>query len=264
MKVSALIGLVLLVCSVAIVARAQSGPLTYPQLLTALNARLPAGMTHAKLLAKLITDVNSRKVDKQLTPDIEDILRQAGATDELIDAIRNNSPSSPYTDEAPVSRPKPATDPAETASARRLFTYLVNSAGEMVNTSEKPIQHEKHRISQFVKCDISLQATFYTSKSIETAAIESATASINIPIRNIDPANITVQYKEVYSAYGVDVRMLNEQRSIKISGVFNSKGKSERRQTTDYSFIFYIKDQENANKAAKALEQVVRECAKTP
>jgi len=71
---------------------AQNGPLTYPKILTALNATLPKGWTKERLIGKLVSDVNRFKVDKPLTADREDDLRQAGATDELIEAIRTNSP----------------------------------------------------------------------------------------------------------------------------------------------------------------------------
>jgi len=90
----------------------QTGPLTYPQILTALNAKLPAGVTRAKLMSKLVTDVKARKVDKPLTSDREDDLRQAGATDELIDAIRFNSPQNPTRIDTVVERAASKNDPA--------------------------------------------------------------------------------------------------------------------------------------------------------
>lgn len=71
---------------------AQTAPLTYPELLTALNAKLPKGMTKQKLIANLIADVRRRKLDKPLSKDIEVLLRQAGAPNGLIDEIRQNSP----------------------------------------------------------------------------------------------------------------------------------------------------------------------------
>lgn len=67
-------------------------PLTYPKVLTALDATLPKGWTKQTLIEKLIADVKRLKVDKPLTPDREDDLRQDGATDELIKVIRTNSP----------------------------------------------------------------------------------------------------------------------------------------------------------------------------
>jgi TonB family protein len=76
--------------------------LTYPELLTALNARLPNQVFKSKpeLIKWLILQIKSRKVDKPLTTDRENDLRLAGATDELIDAVRNNSPA--------LSKPSPS------------------------------------------------------------------------------------------------------------------------------------------------------------
>jgi len=94
-KKGLIVGIFLTIGLSAVHVLSQTGPLTYPQILTALNAKLPVGVTRTKLLSKLVTDVKSRKVDKPLTSDREDDLRQAGATDELIDAIRINSPLNP-------------------------------------------------------------------------------------------------------------------------------------------------------------------------
>jgi TonB family protein len=71
--------------------------LTYPQLNTALQVKLPnqSFKNKTELLNFLIQQVRTRKVDKPLTKDREDDLRQAGATDELIDAIKANSPAPP-------------------------------------------------------------------------------------------------------------------------------------------------------------------------
>jgi TonB family protein len=70
------------------------GRLTYPEISTALNAKLPnqSFQNKEQLLRFIIVQVRNRKVDKPLTQDREEDLRQAGATDELIDAIRANSP----------------------------------------------------------------------------------------------------------------------------------------------------------------------------
>jgi hypothetical protein len=70
-------------------------PLTYPELITALTSKPPAGITKGQVLAKLIADVGERGVDEPLTADREDDLRQAGATDELIQAIESNAPPTP-------------------------------------------------------------------------------------------------------------------------------------------------------------------------
>src|SRR4051794_12432790 len=82
----------LLIVAATFAAVDQTGPLTYPMIVTALNARLPKGTTKEKLIEKLISDVKTRRVDKTLTTELESDLRKAGATEELIIAIRANSP----------------------------------------------------------------------------------------------------------------------------------------------------------------------------
>ncbi len=75
---------------------AQKKPLTYSEIATALNSKLggKSGLRNKTELIKfLITQISQRKVDKSLTPDREDLLREAGATDELMEIIRQNSPS---------------------------------------------------------------------------------------------------------------------------------------------------------------------------
>ena len=75
---------------------AQTKPLTYSEITTALNSKLggKSGLkSKTELINFLITQIRQRKVDKPLTPDREDILREAGATDELVEVIRQNSPS---------------------------------------------------------------------------------------------------------------------------------------------------------------------------
>jgi TonB family protein len=79
------------------------GKLTYPELNTALRAKLPNRVfsTKTELFSWLVTQIQRRKVDKPLTPDREDDLRQAGATDELIETIRTNSPAVVIKNETP-------------------------------------------------------------------------------------------------------------------------------------------------------------------
>jgi len=71
--------------------------LTYPELNTALQVKLPnqSFKNKTELLNFLIQQIRTRKVDKPLTKDREDDLRQAGATDELVDTIKANSPAPP-------------------------------------------------------------------------------------------------------------------------------------------------------------------------
>jgi formylglycine-generating enzyme required for sulfatase activity len=127
-------GLLLLgFCSVAWLshtASAQISPLTYPQIITALNTPVPndAFKTKAQLIAFLIADVRKRKVDKPLTDDREDDLRQAGATDELIEVIRANSPASRPTP-TPVPTRTPPRTPTPTPGTRTLPKQIRNSIG---------------------------------------------------------------------------------------------------------------------------------------
>lgn len=95
---------------------AQVTPLTYPQIITALNTAIPndAFKTKAQLINFLIADIRRRKVDKPLTGDRESDLRQAGATDQLIEVIRANSPSlrpTPSPTPAPTRTPRPTPTP---------------------------------------------------------------------------------------------------------------------------------------------------------
>jgi TonB family protein len=85
---------------------AQTKPLTYPEIITALNTKLPNSVfkTKAQLLEFLTTQIKQRKVDKPLTGDFEGILRQAGATNELIEVIRQNSAAAATP--TPVPTPK--------------------------------------------------------------------------------------------------------------------------------------------------------------
>ena len=65
--------------------------LTYDALDTALKTKLPnqSFKTFPDLIKFLVLQVKNRKVDKPLTAERESALRNAGATDELIAAIRS-------------------------------------------------------------------------------------------------------------------------------------------------------------------------------
>ncbi len=71
--------------------------LTYPEINTALLSRLPnrSFKNKTELIKWIILQIRTRKIDKPLTKDREDDLRQAGTTDELIAAIKANSPALP-------------------------------------------------------------------------------------------------------------------------------------------------------------------------
>jgi len=82
-------------------------PLTYPELNTALQTRLPnqSFRNKTELITWLITQIRRRKMDKPLTRDREDDLRQAGATDELITVVRANSPQLTVPTPTPIPTP---------------------------------------------------------------------------------------------------------------------------------------------------------------
>lgn len=96
----------LFLCNSYLAARAQAR-LTYPEINTALQTKLPNQSFKNKtaLINWIIVQIKKRKVDKALTKDREEDLRQAGATDELIAAIRANSPVLAVQTPTPVPRP---------------------------------------------------------------------------------------------------------------------------------------------------------------
>ena len=77
------------------IATPQTKPLTYPEIITALSAKLPNSVfkNKAQLIDFIASQVKLRKVDSSLTNESDKLLRQAGATDELILVIRQNSPN---------------------------------------------------------------------------------------------------------------------------------------------------------------------------
>lgn len=91
----------------------QTKPLTYPEIITALNTKLPNSVfkNKAQLISWLITQIKQRKVDKPLTAEREELLREAGATDELVETIRGNPVSTPTPVPTPTSTPAPTPKP---------------------------------------------------------------------------------------------------------------------------------------------------------
>ena len=71
-----------------------STPLTYPEIVKDLNSKVPNNdfKTKAQVLNFLIAQIKSRGVEKSLSPETEATLRQSGANDELIAAIRQKFP----------------------------------------------------------------------------------------------------------------------------------------------------------------------------
>lgn len=83
------------------------GKLTYPELITALQTKLPnrSFQTRSELITWVMGQIRRRKIDKPLTKDREDDLRQAGATEELIEVIRANSPTPVVPTPTPTPQP---------------------------------------------------------------------------------------------------------------------------------------------------------------
>lgn len=130
---------------------AQTKPLTYTEITTALNTKLPNSVFKNKtqLIIWLITQIKQREVDKPLTPDREDLLREAKATDELIEVIRQNSPSLSASSEATRSTNQNGISKNFTNSIGMEFVLIPNGSFSMgSSTSENGHEDDeiKHRV----------------------------------------------------------------------------------------------------------------------
>lgn len=76
------------------VAAQEPKPLTYPVIITALNSKVPnqTYRNRGEVINYLIQIIKQRKVKDPLTTEIEGLLRQSGATNLLIQTIKDNSP----------------------------------------------------------------------------------------------------------------------------------------------------------------------------
>ncbi len=74
------------------IVNAQNKPITFPAIITALNSNVPNPTFRNKteVIEFLITNIKEQKVAQPLTNDIEGLLRQSGATDLLIQTIKEN------------------------------------------------------------------------------------------------------------------------------------------------------------------------------
>src|SRR5262245_15813183 len=74
----------------------QNTPFTMGQILRAIASVNQATGNQKKVLSdRILADIRRRKVDFSLTKENEKLLRDEGATNELIETIRQNSPSLP-------------------------------------------------------------------------------------------------------------------------------------------------------------------------
>ncbi|NJM54048.1 MAG: lytic transglycosylase domain-containing protein [Blastocatellia bacterium] len=76
--------------------KAQNKPLTYVEIITALNTKVPnqAFKNKMEIIDYIIRQVNFVGIEGELTPDVEKLLWQAGASDQLMKAIKVKSQSS--------------------------------------------------------------------------------------------------------------------------------------------------------------------------
>lgn len=150
---------------------AQNKPLTYPEIITALNTKLPKQFfkTKADLLRWLNEEIQKRKVDKILTADREDDLRQSGATDELIETIRKNSPTpsqtvvtstpEPSATPVPTPAPTPAPTPDNSPPVKMEFVNIPSGSFEMGSVesdrqNEEPVHTVKIKGFQMQKTEL--------------------------------------------------------------------------------------------------------------
>lgn len=114
------------------VARAQIKPLSYPEIFTALSSPVPnkSFKNKTELINFLIAQIKSRGVDKPLTKDREDDLRQAGATEDLIAAAKSNSPPLPTPTPTPTPKPTPTPTPLPTPTPKP--TPVISADGKQM------------------------------------------------------------------------------------------------------------------------------------
>ena len=85
-----------------------------------------------ELINFLIAQIKSRGVDKPLTKDREDDLRQAGASEELIAAIKANSPPLPTPLPTPTPNPTPTPTPMPTPMPTPKPTPIISADGKQM------------------------------------------------------------------------------------------------------------------------------------
>lgn len=96
----------------------QSKPFTLGQVLRAIASTTQVSETEGKtLMAKITNDIRRRKVDFLLTKENESILRAEGASDQLIEVIRQNSPPLPVQKPVVIPTPTPTAIPTPTPAA---------------------------------------------------------------------------------------------------------------------------------------------------
>ena len=105
---------------VQIVVLSQEKPFTINQI----SRAIATFSKDKKLFKKIISDVRSRGVDFPLTAETETLLRNEGATDELIEVIRRQSPKPKP---APTSVATPAITPVPTQRQNLLTSFILKA-----------------------------------------------------------------------------------------------------------------------------------------
>ena len=140
---------------------AQTKPLTYPEIFTALKTKLPnaAFSNKTDLVNWLLGQIKERKIDKPLTKSREEDLRQAGADEELIETIRNNSPSLPET----VSTPTPAQKPDQNSGQLPEMEFVkIRKGNFMMGSKNTEDEMPIHKVK--INKDFWMQKTELTQK----------------------------------------------------------------------------------------------------
>lgn len=148
-------------------AKSQTNPFTMEQILNAITRITETSVNERKVLSdKILEDVRQRGVDFPLTKENESTLRFWGATDELIKAIRQNSPPLPTPIPTPV--PIPSYNDILKAYSGKQYNQAVSLA--KIRLSENPKESQTLAVlaqSYFITDDFSAFDDF-ASQAIET------------------------------------------------------------------------------------------------
>lgn len=193
----------LLFCDQGALLTYAQGRLTYPEVITALQTKLPnqSFRNKTELFTFLLTQIRRRKIDKPLTKDREDDLRQAGATDQLIEVIRTNSPA------LPVATPTPEPGPVDLGD-------LIGRAVDLVKPEYTPEARQAKTVGE-VRLAVELDETGRVTSVVRLSvlpngltenAVEAARRSSFRPaMRDGKPARATGTLKYNFKINFIDI-----------------------------------------------------------
>lgn len=143
--------------------------------------------------------------------------------------------------------------------ARKLFGDLVNSVGNRSSRLASDRLNTEPKITEFGGCIISLKEE---GDITDNNGVSRSSSTWTIRLSDIDPTSIKVQ-SDMSTGYFVSITTRAEEKTIKETRYFSYLGRSPEKSDTSWAFFsFYVGDQEKANRAAKALSQVVKACLK--